>query len=166
MLRNLGITGPMLGMVKDNATMLYNVLPGGPEVVRWFNDVPPTFHDAEVLGLHLNRKGESFLRLYYWIMTPSSDEDRHLVPDRHAVFTFTLTGIMDLQLEGFSVQNVLFGLTIRPAPDRPERSPYLSLNPLPQDIEVELQHCFGLSGLIRARSVSITFAPGEPSKHD
>ena len=83
------------------------------------------------------------------------------VLDRHAIVTFTLEGIMDLQLDGFSHQNVIMGLVLRRAPDRPERHGYLSQVPLPEDVEIELEPCFGMSGLIRARSVAITF---EPSK--
>ena len=83
-------------------------------------------------------------------------------PERHAVVTFALDGVMDLQLDGFSIQNVIGGLILRRAPHRPERRNYLALDPLPQDIEIELESCYGLAGLIRARSVSITFEPGEP----
>ena len=80
--------------------------------------------------------------------------------------TFQLDGIMDVQLTGFSRQNVIYGLTLRRAPDRPKRRNYLTLDPQPDDIEIELEPCFGLDGLIRARSVSISFKPGKPSAED
>jgi hypothetical protein len=51
---------------------------------------------------------------------------------------------------------------LRRAPERAERKGYLAFDPLPQDIEIELEPCYGLSGLIRARTVSITFEPGKP----
>jgi len=70
---------------------------------------------------------------------------------------------MDLQLSGFSKQNVIGGLTLRRAPSRPDRRPHLTLNPLPDDIEIELEPCYGLDGLIRARSVAIAFQPGKPN---
>jgi hypothetical protein len=38
--------------------------------------------------------------------------------------------------------------------------------PLPEDIEIELEPCYGLSGLIRARNVSIAFEPGKPIAQD
>jgi len=44
------------------------------------------------------------------------------------------------------------------------RSP--TLDPLPQDIEIELEPCYGLSGLIRSRAVSIAFEPGKPNSQD
>jgi hypothetical protein len=145
----------------DNNSAIYDTVPGGAELVRWFGQVP-TFHDAEILSLHLRRKGPSVLRLHGWIGTGAVRQDGYAVLDRHAIVTFTLTDVMDLQLDGFSIQNVISGLILRRAPDRPERRGYLALDPLPQDIEIELEPCYGLDGRIRARSVSITFEPGKP----
>lgn len=58
------------------------------------------------------------------------------------------------------------GLAVRLAPHRPERRGHIALDPLPQDIEIELEPCYGLSGLIRARAASITFEPGEPDEQN
>jgi hypothetical protein len=65
-----------------------------------------------------------------------------------------------------TAQNVIDGSALRRAVDRPGRRDYLSGNPLPEDIEIEIEHCYGLSGLIRARSVAITFESGQPSAGD
>lgn len=145
--------------------MIYDDVPGGADVVRWFGQ-EPTFHDAEILSLLLCRKGQSVLRLHGWINTGAVGQDGYFVLDRHAIVTFTLSGVMDLQLVGFSIQNVIGGLVLRRAPDRPERRGYLALDPLPQDIEIELEPCYGLSGLIRSRAVSIAFEPGKPNAED
>jgi hypothetical protein len=146
-------------------TPIYDAVPGGVELVRWFGHVP-SFHDAEILSLHLRRKGQSVLRLHGWTNTGTVGQDGHYVLDRHAIVTFTLNEVMDLQLDGFSIQNVIGGLVLRRAPDRPERRGCLALDPLPHDIEIELEPCYGLDGLIRARSVSITFEPGKPDAQD
>jgi hypothetical protein len=143
-------------------TTIYEAVPGGADLVRWFGQVP-SFHDAEILGLHLRRKGPSVLRLHGWINTGEVGRDGYFILDRHAIVSFTLSGVMDLQLVGFSIQNVIFGLVLRRALDRPERRGYLALDPHPQDIEIELEPCYGLSGLIRARAVSIAFEPGKPN---
>lgn len=124
----------------------------------------PSFHDGEILSLHLNRDGPSALRIHGWITTDRVGLDGSLVLERHAVVTFTLRGIMDLRLNGFSIQNVIGGLILRRASDRPERRGYLALDPAPDDIELE--PCFGLDGLIRARSVAITFEPRKPGERD
>lgn len=145
-------------MTERRDSAIYHDVPGGAALLRWFGEVP-SFHDAEILGLDLRRKGLSRLRLHGWIMTGQVGPDRSLVLDRHAIVTFAIEGIMDLQLDGFSIQNVIGGLSLRRAPDRAERRNYLALDPLPDDIEIELEPCYGLDGRIRARSVSIGFRP-------
>jgi hypothetical protein len=152
-------------MTDGEDVTIYDAVPGGADLVRWFGQVP-TFHDAEILSLRLSRKGQSVLRLHGWISTGAVGLDGYIVLDRHAIVTFTLTDVMDLQLDGFSIQNVISELILRRAPDRPERRGYLALDPIPQDIEIELEPCYGLSGSIRARSVSITFEPGAPNSED
>src|SRR5271155_2816500 len=146
----------------DNNSAIYEAVPGGAELVRWFGQVP-TFHDAEILSLHLRRREQSVLRLHGWINTGAVGQGGYYVLDRHAIVTFKLTEVMDLQLDCFSIQTVSCGLVLRRAPDRPERRGHLASDPLPQDIEIELEPCYGLSGLIRARAVSITFEPGKPN---
>lgn len=126
----------------------------------------PSFHDAEILSLELRRKGPSVLRLHGWINTGAVGGDGYYMLDRHAIVRFVFDGIMDLQLEGFSRQNVIGGLILRRALDRPERRHHLALDPTPQDIEIELEPCYGLDGLIRARAVTITFEPGKPDAQD
>ncbi|MGE8131904.1 hypothetical protein ACQKQD_33785 [Methylobacterium sp. NPDC080182] len=138
---------------------------GGLELLQHFGEMP-SFHDGEILGLHLDRDGPSTLRVHGWITTDRVGPDGTLVLERHAVVTFTIHGVMDLRLDGFSRQNVIGGLILRRAPDRPERRNYLAFDPTPDDIEIELEPCYGLDGLIRARSVAITFEPGEPGAQD
>jgi hypothetical protein len=46
---------------------------GAGELHDWFG-YWPSFHDAEVIGLHLNRKGSSSLRIHTWEMTKDVDE--------------------------------------------------------------------------------------------
>lgn len=121
---------------------------------------------AEGLNPDLCRHGQSTLRVHGWVTTDRVAQDGSLVIDRHAVVTLALQGIMDLQLDGFSRQNVIFGLLLRRAPERPERRRCLAADPLPEDIEIELVPCYGLDGHIRARSVAITFEPGKPGERD
>jgi hypothetical protein len=119
----------MIGMADDKETTIYDAVSGGAELVRWFGQVP-SFHDAEILSLYLRRKGGSVLCLHGWTNTGTVGRDGYYVLDRHAIVTFTLYDVMDLQ-------NVIGSLVLRRAPDRPERRGYF-LDPLPQDIEIEL----------------------------
>lgn len=150
----------MLLMPYDPHTSIYQEVPGGPELVRWFGEIP-SFHDAEIVSLELSRRGISKLRVHGFLMLDKVDERGFGVHEKHAVVTFALEDIMDLQLDGFSPQNVIFGLQLQRATDR-GRANYYPHPQSPQDIEIELEPCFGLDGVIRAKRVSISFEPGLP----
>ena len=145
----------------NEAEMLYAEIPGGSDLIGWFGHVP-SFHDAEIVHLSLHRRAPSILSIHAWNMTREVDDRGYFVLDRHAVVTFALEDILDLQLDGFSHQNVIFGLRLRRAPERPDRRPFYWLDPSPNDYEIELEPCFGLDGKIRCRRISVSFIPGKP----
>ena len=122
-------------------------IPGAEAVVEWFGRWP-SFHDAEIIDVHFDRAGRSAIRIHAWLMTEGIDSDGFYVSDRHAVVTFGLEDIVDLELFGFSNQNVIFGLTV----ERTDRGHRLKLDP-----------CYGLSGAIEAERVSVGLAPGKPA---
>lgn len=138
--------------------MSYSKVIGGDKLVNWFGQAP-NFHDAEIISLTLNRVGASALRIYCWVMTDQVDQNGYIVLDKHAVVTFTFTNIMDLQLDGFSGQNVIAGLILQSATDR-GRAGYYALPEGEDDMEVELIPCYGLDGFIRAKKIEIDFVPG------
>jgi hypothetical protein len=142
--------------------MIYDNVSGGPELLAWFGE-EPTFHDAEVISLSLSRTGPSELKIHGWIATDDVDPNGYIVLDKHAIVTFSLEGVMDLQLDGFSGQNVVGGLVLRYATDR-GRSGYYPMPEDPRDIEIELIPCYGLDGFIRAKKVALSFSPGRPDK--
>lgn len=142
--------------------VIYAEVPGGDKLLAWFGEVP-TFHDAEIISLSLSRTGASELKLHGWITTDGVDPDGYLVLDKHAVVTFSFEGIMDLQLDGFSGQNVIAGLMLQRATDR-GRSGYYSLPEDVLDIEIELLPSYGLDGFIRAKKIAISFVPSRPPK--
>jgi hypothetical protein len=142
--------------------MQYSDVTGGDELLAWFGEVP-SFHDAEILSLSLQRTGASELKIHGWVMTGEVDPDGYCVLDRHAIVTFRFIDIMDLQLDGFSQQNVIAGLRLQRATDR-GRTGYYALPEEEDDIEVELLPCYGLDGFIRAKEVAISLVPGQPEK--
>ncbi|MEB3043649.1 hypothetical protein [Rhizobium mulingense] len=129
--------------------MIYEKIEGGPELLAWFGQ-NPTFHDAAILSLSLNRTGASELMIHRWIDTDAVDQDGYRILDKHAVVTFAFEDFMDLQLDGFSHQNVINGLILRYATDR-GRAGYYGLPKEPEDIEIELRPCYGLDGFIPRR---------------
>ena len=140
---------------------VYRNIDGGPELLDWFGRVP-SFHDAEILSLSLDRKGQSSLRIHAWNTTQNVGDDGYLVLEKHALVTFHIDEIIDLQLDGFSKQNVIGGLEIAFGPPNPERKAYYA-----QDVktayELSLEPCYGMDGTICCKNISVRFKPGRPT---
>ncbi len=137
---------------------------GGPELLAWFGYVP-SFHDAEIIGLHLNRTGPSTLRIHTWDVTGKVDSKGFFVHEKDVVVTFTLEEIESLELEGFSHQNVIGGLELNRIEAETSKFGMQSIRPprsQPDFYEIVLHPCYGLAGTIRARRVSLALAPGKP----
>jgi hypothetical protein len=140
-----------------------NSIPGGPELLAWFGYVP-SFHDAEIIDLHLNRSGPSTLRIHTWEMDPDHRTEDWPPFTKHVIVTFALEEIIGLDLEDFSPQNVIMGLELKRGK---EQIPSFGMAwrdkpPTPPEFyEVNLVPLYGLAGTIRARRVSISLAPGK-----
>ena len=123
---------------------------GGSDLLAWFGGHVPSFHDAEVISLELDRAGATCrIRVHAFESTGDIDQAGYYVLARHAVVTFELGGVTELELADFNHQNVLYGLRI----DR-EANGY----------HVELEPCWGLSGFLKAQTVQIAVSPGAPPK--
>lgn len=140
----------------DHKASVYESIHGGSDLLKWFGRVP-SFHDAEILSLALDHAGPSRLVLHGWNMMKGPDG--YFVAEKGAVVTFVLKEITDLQLEGFTRQNVIDELClsrIRPDFGVSRHDPQTDS---PDVFEILLEHCYGLSGYIRALSVSVSFVP-------
>lgn len=145
-----------------------NSIPGGPELLAWFGYVP-SFHDAEIIDLHLNRTGASTLRIHTWDMDPNRRTEDWPPFGKHVIVTFTFEDIMGLNLEDFSPQNVIMGLEVRCVKEERHSFGMTWLNnppPPPEFYEIDLLPIYGLSGTIRARRVSISLTPGKAQDRD
>ena len=120
--------------------------------MKWFGQVP-SFHDAEILDLHLKREGASTLKVHAWNMT-SKVRNGYFVLGKHAVVEFTFEGITDLELEEFNHQNAIDGLTL----SRSWFDENLEV------FEVLLKPAYGLAGFIRAIELSVSHSPGKPEQ--
>lgn len=132
----------------------WRAIPGGEALIAYFGHVP-FFHDGEITQVVLNRRSASAISIHIWGMMD-------IVPVKHAVVTLLIDDIIDLELENFSPQNVIGDLIVRPLPQREDRSGYYPRSQLESDVEIEFVPIYGLSGIIRAGSVSLTFVPGQP----
>lgn len=127
--------------------LLRNV-PGGPELVAWFG-YAPSFHDAEVIGLALERDGpRCSLQVHGFEMTDEIDENGYFVCAKHVVVIFHLTDLLAVEVDGFNHQNALMDLTIKRGLDTSYR--------------LELDGAYGVSGVIEGRHMEIELKPGIP----
>jgi hypothetical protein len=141
---------------------IYRQISGGVDLLEWFGNVP-SFHDAEIVSLVLNRRSPSSLTVHGWIIDGTTTEEGTFKLQKKAVVVFKISDIVYLKLDGFSRQNVLGGLNIVQCPPNPEEAPYYCMASNENDYEIILEPCFGLDGIIRCKSVSISFVPGDPT---
>jgi hypothetical protein len=128
---------------------LLNKVPGGHELLTWFGGYAPRFHDAEVLGLTLDREGATCaLRVHGFEMTSEVDPKGFFVCTKHAVVTFFIGGLAELELYDFNDQNALMELAVTRDAERRFR--------------LELNSSYGLSGVIVGQTLRIAIEPGIP----
>lgn len=113
----------------DEADVARN-LPGAMDVIAAFGEWP-SFHDAEILRVLINRGGQSSVTIR--LMIPAYQQKS---------VTVTFERIADMRLEGedADVQNVIGALFIA-TDDR--------------FISVHFSPCYGLAGYIKAESVTV-----------
>lgn len=123
-------------------------LPGADALIAWFGRWP-SFHDAEILSLELNRHGPSRARLHTWVRSPEIDAQGSYKTDKHCTIAFLLEEISELEVNGFNSQNVISSLEI----SKQEGGYRLSFSP-----------CYGLAGHLIAGSIRVEFEPGIPTE--
>jgi hypothetical protein len=119
---------------------------GARELHDWFG-YWPSFHDAEILTLRLNRAGTSTMSVHTWEMTKELDAKGFYVISKHVVVEFAMKEVFDLRLNGFNQQNVINSLNVEKVKN---------------GYRLILGDCFGLAGTIDARELSIELTPGVP----
>jgi hypothetical protein len=112
----------------------------GAEAIAAFFGMWPSFHDAEIISFHLNRRATSNIRVHAW--TVREDERGLWVVDREATIRFDFAGISNLQLEGEDAdgQNVVDGIAIDLSPG---------------GYRLQMEPCYGLFGEIVANQLSV-----------
>jgi hypothetical protein len=135
---------------RDEAALIeaLSEIAGGPDLLAWFGGCLPSFHDAEVLGLELDRNGAICrMRVHTWEMSREVDEAGYYRRVRDVVVSFEVGGVTELNLDGFNHQNVVFGLYVERSDD---------------GFRMELEPSYGLSGTITARTLRVALEPGVP----
>ncbi len=122
----------------------------------------PSFHDAEVLGLHLNSgqrsDGVSSLTAEIHVFEPTAEVDNagKFVIRNHTLATFQFIDLSDVDLRSFSSQNVLDALGIEEGPSS-----------LGKRLRVELPSSHNLEGGFECAEIQLVgvepFVPGPHS---
>jgi hypothetical protein len=119
------------------------LVPGTRELMAHFG-YWPSFHDAQVLRIDLQRGDVSKVRLYTFRLPGDIDTEGFYVLDRHTIVTVVLEGVLNMSLAGFNSGNVLFGMKVE------------KVN---EGFELSLESTYGVGGSILAKKVSIEFRP-------
>ena len=115
----------------------------------------PSFHDAEVLKLVLERTRATTdalspaldLHLHGWIMTSEVTPQGFYKLHGDAVFHFRFEGVTDVQIEGFNNQNVLSAMNLELA-KHPRNANH-------QVLKVELEHCYKFDASFTAQKAQV-----------
>lgn len=120
----------------------------------------PSFHDAEVLELHLwrgyvepDKNSYIFpvltLRVHVWEMTKEVDEHGFFVLRHHTLVTLRFRDVEDLKMDGFNHQNAIFALSIAQRERASNASPYF---------DVELEQSFGVGSTFKCLGIQVVEA--------
>jgi hypothetical protein len=125
---------------------MFPAILGADAVVAWFGEWP-SFHDAEILSIHINRRGLSVMRIHTWNLSSRLDRTGHFVREREAVIAFEFAGIKTLRLHGEDAdrQNVIQGLGIEQTDE---------------GYRLELAPCYGLAGELTVEQIAVHVEPG------
>lgn len=120
---------------------------GGEQVLDHFG-FTPSFHDAEILRIDLQRGRASLITVHMWKADPSEP----------SIVDVTIGEVLDLMLEGFSIQNVIGEMSFRrPAPARFERlHQYFPSGRPDQEVEIGMTGIYGIEGFIRGLDVTVS----------
>jgi hypothetical protein len=113
----------------------------------------PSFHDAEVISLKLNRNSDSEFdgptiqfEIHTFTMTGETDESGHFKCINHAVIEVKLDGVESSNIEGFNHQNAMDALSIEESKGDGEYGVRFI---------IEFEPAFGMSAEIICRRIEI-----------
>jgi hypothetical protein len=126
--------------------MTTDQIDGWNALEEWFG-FSPKFHDAEIVSLDLRREPEpSIIKVHAWRTNSDLDANGYYRTDRHAIVSFEITGISEMQLDGWNRQNVLYGMWITSTGE---------------SYEVHMPTSYGMEGKIVAKTVRVSVEPRE-----
>jgi NADH:ubiquinone oxidoreductase subunit E len=131
----------------DLDARLLQSIPGISEVMERFG-YWPSFHDAEIISLLLDRESDSVLKVHTFETLREVNDHGQYRTAKHSVVCFVMSDIQALHLDDFNAQNVIFGL---------------GLSKVGDVFTVTLDCCYGLCGSISAKSLRVVLELGVPA---
>ena len=116
-------------------------IPGAQSIVDWFGEWP-SFHDAEIVAVHILRQQESSIVIRTFTTSDRTDDSGHFIRERDALVIFEFKEIRHLGIEGedADAQNVIGGLTVEQVDD---------------GYRLFLGPCYGMAGEIVAKALRV-----------
>ena len=121
---------------------------GAVALADWFG-YWPSFHDAEVIRIVLDRNDTSVLVLHTFATSDELTSSGHYLTHKHTLVSVHFSDVLAVELDGFNHQNVLSCLFFKRRSDT--------------GWDITLGGCYGVEGRIAARDVRISFEEGLPS---
>ena len=125
---------------------LIRSVPGAQQLFNWFG-CWPSFHDAEVLSIELNRTGASKIRVHNFEVSDEVDPKGFNLCRKHCVVTFVLEDLSTVELAHFNHQNALLRLAFYREND---------------EYVLVFAPAHGIEGTLKAKNVSIEMIPEIP----
>lgn len=121
-------------------------IPGADRVAAWFG-LWPSFHDAEILSLHLNQGTPSLIRIHTWNLSDKKDRRGDFIRERAAIVVFEFAAMRSLHME---------------AEDADRKNPIqgLSVEEMGKGYRLRLFPCHGLCGEIVAQQLAVRLEAG------
>jgi hypothetical protein len=101
-----------------------------------------------------DRGVELSARIHTWEMTNELDTRGNYVLKNHTLVTLNFSGVVELKLEGFNHQNVIFGLMIQPKESSEAAS---------SEFHVEFDPSFGVDAIFDCSAIEVIEATALPN---
>jgi Immunity protein 50 len=116
----------------------------------------PSFHDAEILSIHLDREGQSGYsgptleaKVHLFKMTSEVDERGSYVLRHHTLAKLRFLQVDNFKAEGFNQQNILWGLDITDVSERGLDDIKFAVR-FPSSFGLEMEFCCKAVAVVRA----------------
>ena len=126
---------------------VFETIPGGSEVIRWFGR-EPEFHDGYIRQIDFFTGGKGTLVIHGWNMTDRVDDKGYFILEKHALVKLNLSGVNLIELRDFNHGSIIFELWIIKNDDF---------------FEIKWSSSCGTEGRICVREITMELSPGEPA---